>query len=389
MTLGNRVEQAGQRNNFDFLRFGLACTVIFSHCFPLSRGAAGRDPLMWLSHGQENLGTMALHGFFAISGFLVTQSWLRSRGPGSYFKKRFLRIYPGFIVCMLIDAMIVAPLSIPGHRFDATILTPGYLLGVLRRMALLREYAPVGAFATNPFPGAVNGAIWTIGYEFRCYILLALIGLVGLLRRPGVVVGLFLAVLALVPVVAFRSHGGGINLGLKPPWSLLLGVLLPLEFWPGFLGFFLAGVAAYLLRNRIPFRASGAAASIAALLAAAVLPGSLNFFFIEAFLGVYLLMWLAYAPEVSLHHFGGKGDFSYGIYLYGFPLQQLVVHFWKGAIHPLVLFGCVMPLALLAGMLSWHLVEHPFLRLKPKPPVSEPPLADAAPTPQPVASRAD
>ena len=100
-----------RENNLDFVRLSLAVLVIFSHSFPLGNRTEHLEPVVRLTHGQSTAGVIAVDAFFIISGFLITNSFLRSRSVWDYFRKRIARIYPGFLACMLVCALIVAPLA--------------------------------------------------------------------------------------------------------------------------------------------------------------------------------------------------------------------------------------------------------------------------------------
>ncbi len=168
-----------RENNLDFLRLFFAVLVIFSHGFPLGVGKEAAEPMSRLSGGQTTLGTVAVDSFFIISGFLITHSYLRSRSVGNYFKKRVERIYPGFIVCMLICALVVVPLAGAASPFPHFF---SRALNFAAATSLLREFSYQHAFTANP-NGAINGSVWSISYEFACYIAVAMLGVVGALRR--------------------------------------------------------------------------------------------------------------------------------------------------------------------------------------------------------------
>ena len=170
-------------NNLDVLRFLLACVVIHSHSFMLTghEYASLRQKLIHLQFGG---GGYAVDFFFMLSGFLVANSWLHSRGLGDYLKRRTLRIYPGFIVCLAFCVFVAGPLGGADLKtyfanpqtwsfFAPLILGP---LGVLP-----------GVFTDAPWRGVVNVPLWTIRFEFLCYLLLAAIGMAGLLRRRRLV----------------------------------------------------------------------------------------------------------------------------------------------------------------------------------------------------------
>src|ERR1700743_1286518 len=114
-------------NNFDSLRLIFAVLVILSHSFPLGRGSNDTEPLSVITNGALTLGDLSVWGFFVISGFLITQSWLRSSSTGKYLKRRVARIYPGFIVMSLVSALLIVPRALdPGS--DSGISIGSFLL---------------------------------------------------------------------------------------------------------------------------------------------------------------------------------------------------------------------------------------------------------------------
>jgi peptidoglycan/LPS O-acetylase OafA/YrhL len=353
-------ESDHRRNNFDFLRFALASLVIFSHSYPLSSGPDTVDPLMRATRGQMDFGALAVDGFFAISGFLIAMSWLRSGGWGNFLRKRVLRIYPGFVVAMLFCAVVVVPLSIGQAGLS---LSPRPLATFFYRTFLLQPYHNTAAFADNPYPGIVNGSAWTILYEFWCYILIGLLATIGLVAKPRRLLAVGIVVLGTYAIVD--------GFDLQPAWQPLVGVKVAyhlnriggdLSTWPRFLTFFLAGSVYFCYRERIPRSKWLVLICVTLLIAAARIEHAPLFAFPIA--GTYLLFFIAFTP-VGLERFGKYGDFSYGIYLYAYPIQQLLVQ-KLGITSPLLLFGYSLVLSILAGMVSWYAVERWFLRAKRK-----------------------
>jgi peptidoglycan/LPS O-acetylase OafA/YrhL len=228
-------------NNLDFLRFALASAVILSHSYALLVGSDVTEPPYEATRGQVTLGGLAVNFFFVISGSLVTHSWLQSRGLFDYLKKRALRIYPAFIVVTLLGALVVGPISAKDpaetmHGINAKDL----LIGCFN----LLSYEPQGAFPDNPFKGAVNGSLWSIQFEFWCYIGVAALGVTRLLDRCGLIAGLFVvSILVSVIVLVFDLHPGGKILGKIFGYPV---------FWARLLPVYLSGMVLYLYREHIP-----------------------------------------------------------------------------------------------------------------------------------------
>lgn len=325
-------------NNLDFIRLFLAVLVIFSHSFPLGTGSEAFEPFNVLTRGQTTGGAIAVNLFFVISGFLITQSFERSRNVFSFLSKRVRRIYPGFIVLALLTALFL---------FHGYVSAFDWLVQTLR----LEEFHHQPIFVSNPFPGTVNGSLWSISYEFWCYIGVALLGITGFLWRGRFLVGVFS--LSLLISLLFRVYpwhpGGGI-----------LGVVFGYPpFWARLLPLYLVGVVFYRFRERIPLNIVGALLAVIALGISAVLPPLWTLTFPIA--GCYLTMWLAFNPSIHFHKFARYGDFSYGTYLYAFPIQQMIMQAIGHPTKPLLLFAIAAPFTLLAGSISWHLIEKWFL----------------------------
>ena len=290
------------------MRLSLAVLVIYSHAFALGLGSEAAEPLARLTHGQVTGGAIAVDAFFIMSGFLIAASAQRSPSVGAFLKKRFARIYPAFLVAALLSAVLVVPLSGGGFVYHSPLARAG---DFLEKTLRLIEFGYTGVFPTNPMPGVINGSTWSIAYEFWCYIGVALLLVAGILRRRGAVLALFLA--SWIVSILFRYHGwilGGKQLGL---------ILGPPQIWARMLPLYLAGVAFYLFRDRIPLRGSIAAVSALCLIPASYFYTGWTMVFPIA--GTYLIFWCAFTPLVKLHRFGHFGDFSYGTYLYAFPIE--------------------------------------------------------------------
>ena len=160
------------KNNFDTLRLFLAALVLFSHSYPLA-GVNALEPIVVLTRGQVNGGGIAVDGFFVISGYLVTSSWLSTGSTDKFLRKRILRIYPGFLAA-LAASFAVAILFSPAPLTYAS----GVVLNseLVVRGVLLLSYGALdnnAAFPNNPFPHAVNGWLWTLQPELFCYLIVA------------------------------------------------------------------------------------------------------------------------------------------------------------------------------------------------------------------------
>jgi len=334
---------AGPRaNNFNLIRLLLATSVLVSHAFEMVDGDRRREPMTML-FGTLSLGELAVDGFFIVSGFLIVQSWRRDPRLAAFAIKRVMRIYPGFVVASLVCAGLVGPLAARPEMYWPAFDLAKFVAG----MSLLAVPFVPPVFAGLHYP-SVNASMWTISYEFRCYVLTALLGLANASRllRAGVIAGVVAAFALLWPVRA-RFGPGRLSAGRCAP-----------SLWHR--GVFLGGATFHAVRHRLQYSVARVAVS-AGLLAAAMSWGVLPHVAV-AILGGYLLFGFAFAPLPALLSFRRAPDISYGIYLYGWPVQALIL--WQlRSISPLWLLTVSIAVAVVCAWISWHLVERPSLEL--------------------------
>ena len=293
--------------------------------------------------------------FFVISGFLVTASWRRDPRLGPFLRKRALRIFPAFILASAVCAFVIGPLGAAsaaaywrgfhGLKFALYLfLLPADVVGPDR----------AGLFAHQPYPGVLDGSFWTLRYEFELYLVVAALGLLGLYRPRArwAVAGLF----ALLWLVYAASQAWPVGPDREIAW-----VGSPAR-WLRLGACFLSGMTFCLWRDRLPLSRLGLGISLAVLgLVARTdtwLAAALPLF------GAYVLFWAAFTPSPRLSRFARWGDFSYGLYLFAFPIQQLLVRELEPHLTPARLFLAAFPLTLACAALSWHLVEKPALSFK-------------------------
>lgn len=344
-----RPDETFGRNSFQLIRLALAIAVLYRHSFDLL-AASHADLLLDLIPPRTHLGRIALCFFMVVSGFLVTHSWFQSDGWRDFLRRRVLRVYPAFLVASVFSAFVAAPI---GSRAALDYLESLNPFGFVVNALLLGKLDIPPSFLTNPYPGQVNGSLWSIRIEFECYLGLMALGLVGALRRRIVVLAIFGLLL-----VAHAVQG-------YVPSSLdRYGHHLQLAT------FFVAGVVFYLYRERIP-RTYGWL-EVAGLVVLAT--GILEIGFIELLpvAGTYLLLYLAYEPRLARFTLGRGVDLSYGIYLYAWPVQQLLIQAAGPALNPWTLSLAALVGSGLLAWLSWTFVERPVLAFKRRAQASEP-----------------
>jgi peptidoglycan/LPS O-acetylase OafA/YrhL len=333
-----------ERNHFNSLRLFFALAVIWSHCFGIYYGSEANEPVSLLLAGAFNSGNIAVRAFFMISGFLITISFVRSQNWRSYLRKRVQRIYPGFIVCVLVCVFVVVPLFSEHVDFSAREVGK-----VLLYLPFLNAYFPASdVFATNRAP-AVNGALWSILFEFWCYLGILALGLTGLLRKRALIVAAALAITAGEAVLDFY--------GKKPGFGFIDQFIGWPYRWFSIAPPFLVGMIAWLYRDSIIRSRTLAILALAALLGSSHV-STLLFDAIFPYFAGYLIFYVAFSP-VRIPDAARWGDFSYGTYLYGFPIQQMLI---PAALPFMLYVPAAFLLSLLAGVASWFIVERHFLK---------------------------
>lgn len=324
-------------DNFSLLRFLAAALVIFGHSWATAKNPSGATD--WI--GQQTLifsGTVAVNIFFWVSGFLITMSYIRRPKFIPFILARALRIFPALIVCVLLTALVLGSIC-------TTLPVPEYLRHpdvwrYIQGNSFLNDvqwYLP-GVFEGNNHKGVVNGSLWTLNGELQMYLFVLILGSCGLLanatRFGWALASLIVVVLFLPSIHIVKSKFIGLS------------------------AFFAFGAFCYVHRAAIPI--SGYLVLALAFLTLS-LRGHPGYFLMLSAFTAYAALWFSYGPRLpSLEKYG---DYSYGLYLYGFPVQQYIAYL-QPELGPLRSLLLSFPLTLALAIPSWHLVEKPILRFK-------------------------
>ncbi len=337
----------GRDNNFTLLRFLAAMTVVLAHSFAAVGLPWGRDFL--LDHFGRTWGEMALDMLFATSGFLVTASLLSRGDLNAYLWARALRLYPALLIMLPLTVFVLAPTltSLSLADYFTSHQTWEYFTKCLTVITGVRYSLP-GVFDTAPLKGEFNGSLWTLPVESRMYLYLAA-GWLAFAFAPSIRVKA-LRILSPLAAAGFLAMLVRVRLSGADSYGPNVAIFM-----------FLYGATLYLWRDRIPMSRGTFVALLAVLLLAAF---SGSFAFVVYMICLPLLvLHLAYIPGGRIRSFNEWGDFSYGVYIYAFPVQQTLV----------VLFPKISLLAMTAGSgfiswaiaaLSWNLIEKRALTLK-------------------------
>jgi len=335
-------ETANRPSGFDYIRLTLATGVIIEHSYALSYGHEAATDLVDQTAAKAVFGLL-LPMFFALSGFLVAGSLERCRTLVTFLSLRAIRIMPALSVEVVLSALILGPLF-TSHSLDDYVADSrfsSYFWNIVGKI----HYELPGVFAENPVPYKVNGQLWTIPFELECYIALALMALLGIAGKR--------VLLLCLMVIA--------HLGLA-----ILFVVGPPTFEPAVSGrilmfCFMAGLTLFQWRDRVPWSPALFLVCAIVSMVLLVIPGG---DYLIAFPVAYVTIYLGLLNPVRRRTLVG-GDYSYGLYVYGWPMQQMVAslgpawHEWYWNL------SASLPLAAIVAFGSWWLVEKPARRLRP------------------------
>lgn len=328
-----------QKNSFDLLRLFAATLVLYSHQHSLL-GLSEPDFFGWTT-----LGGIGVSIFFYLSGLLVWSSWARDPDLWRFFVRRSLRIFPALWVVVFVTVVILGP-ALSKSALTDYFVSPETWRYVSTALLIIRRGLP-GVFADNPFPDAINGSLWTLPVEFLCYVSVAAIGGLTLIKRN------WLMGWCLVFAVLTATFG--------PQW---MGARFALHF--EMVAFFWWGVMYGYVRSRPVHEYKGWMLLVCSVL---IVFWCLGPHGVER--TYVLLLAAALVVIAQLTPWGSLltdrlGDLSYGMYIFAFPVQQFIVEMgrsrdWAFSTHLTLSFFLTSVLA----YVSWHVIEKRALRFKP------------------------
>jgi peptidoglycan/LPS O-acetylase OafA/YrhL len=332
----------GRTNNLNLIRLIASCAVALSHCYNFT-GQLASEPLLKLT-GTTTLGYLSVFVFFVISGALVAQSFDRTASVWHFIAARVLRLYPALLVTLLATAYVLGPM------YTTLSLSDYFAHNEVRRYVednfLFKDHGGLpGVFAeAGGFTATVNGSLWSLQYEVYAYLLLFLCGISGLISNR--------AAFNTAAVLLFLLYSKEPMGFLLVPGSWNAVICVPL------MGFLL-GALVYVNRHHLACKLSFA---VAGLVIYVLLRGHQWVHVVFVLTLGYAVLTLGFHPNLQLR-IKLPNDYSYGIYLYAFPVQQAIMHSAPTQ-SALALFAMTMLATVPLAMLSWHLIEKPALKLK-------------------------
>lgn len=341
------------RNAIGLLRLVFASMVLVGHSWVAT--GVGREPHL----GDWTLAKIGVAGFFILSGFLVSMSRLRSPSTVRFAWQRLLRIMPGYWANLVVTAFFITPLMLwaagrPPRVFD-WFDKDGPVSFVVKDLDLYTRQSDVhNSVAGLPFPNTVNGSVWTLKWELRCYMLVAVLMIFGLLRKWRWMPAALLVALVIFCDIDIFTHLAK-SAGIRPGPALWILTLMQ------FMVPFVAGMVILRSGHKIPVSYPLAGLSTIAFFWAGAAGGTWR-----NAIAIPALAYVCFFAAIKLpfRKVGVKRDFSYGVYLYAFPVQQTLaaLDWQRFGIGTFILTAGILVVPLAA--FSWYVIEEPAMKLK-------------------------
>lgn len=327
-------------NNFDILRFLAALQVLIGHCI----NCLGNKNYHWF------VSISGIYVFFIISGFLITRSWCDNPNIFLFLKKRILRIFPALIMVVLFTALILCPIvtTLPLKEY----FTDSAFFDYFKNIFLYEIYHLLpGVFETNPLNTSVNSSLWTLPLEFFMYCLIAFFGITKILNKKYFH---FVFILFTISLFYILTH----FFVVKHTYIQFVDLLT----------LFFISSCFYIYRKKIvlsfPLFIICLIIFVSDIIISYKIGVILEYF---RFLSLpYIIIYIAYCKIPYINNFGKYGDFSYGIYLWAFPISQTLLYFWLNKFNVFTYILSVFIITLFIAILSFKFIEKPALKLKNK-----------------------
>jgi peptidoglycan/LPS O-acetylase OafA/YrhL len=347
-----------KRNSFNFIRLALAILVIVAHSFEL--GGFGYDPVYYFSGEVYSIGALAVDGFFSISGILIIASYKNINSFGVFLWHRVLRIFPGYWLCIILTAALLPAIFDTTLNFKYAVhntLQPaesvfqavmGLLLPIVVGWApnLANVAVKIHLFGQVNMPGifsdqAVNGSLWSLVHEVRLYCLIGILGLMGFLRKPIIII---------ILVITWLAYSYALI--KNPGWHSLANAS---SF----------RTTAHFLMGSLFYMSMPTIRHTWALIALIISVIALSFKLyplVSPLTTTYLMVYLA--TVLPLYKFGVSNDLSYGLYIYAFPIQKTLTGLSVNNLGLPVYFIASILFSFAFAVISWYGIERHALKLK-------------------------
>lgn len=347
-------ERYDRKNNiFDYVRILLAIFVIIAHSYPIFFGIGFSDPITRKILCTESLGGISVICFFLLSGFMITQSIMHSKNSVQFFMKRLIRIFPALIVMLLLTIFVLGPLVYNGsivEYFKNSSVWRYFIDNV--NLFGNTAYNIEGVFTNNPYPSAINGSLWSLKHEFIAYIILVILATLGITKNRKAMLSLTgISVIVYVLNIKFASIFNCLN---------NIGVVMEIAQFVKLIMYFFIGSSIYLYKDKIKMNFKYFVLAVLILLTGIALNSTKYALIITI---PYILMYVG-TVKIKKDILKKIGDFSYALYIYAFPIQQLLVYYLKDKINIWVYMLLSIALTGIISIVTTLLIDNNVKKIK-------------------------
>jgi peptidoglycan/LPS O-acetylase OafA/YrhL len=337
MTLDFAIQRSN--NNYNLIRLIAAILVIYGHSFILFPSNGYIDPVT-IFLKDEYSGSLSVEIFFFLSGIYISHSYSNSTTKLRFCIMRIFRIWPALIICIILTVFLVGPIltNLPLNSYFASTETWKYLI-YNSTIAYQTAYTLPGIFLDNFHTRALNGSLWTLPVEVRCYVILFISASLSFFEKPLLLIGVFVAAILLY-------------LTKSEFFSVIMTNTLSIKL----LVFFMAGSISYLYKERIIINHK-----VFIILAGFTIISYLTFFLPAIFYVTMIYGVLVFGVSKVALKFPLPGDYSYGVYIYGFLVQQICQYYLPGITSYPSMF-ITIPITLVLAIISWYCIEDPAMK---------------------------
>lgn len=322
----------------DIIRFFAAILVIICHSFPLSYGNTTSDYLARYTDNRLSFGGLAVGIFFVFGGFLISKSMENKKNAATFFKARCKRIFPSLIFVVLVIVFVIGPIvtDLTIREYFSSMETYKYLGNIF----LIPIHNLPGVFEKNIYASVVNGALWTLPVEFMCYIMIYIAYKIGIFEKKKFAFTIPFAIVIIILLIFIRDN-------------FIISVVRPVILY-------YIGLGMYVFRDKIKLTKKCFWTSVFCFILLIGLKLD-----IIAMISVfpYIMMYLAFGTKKKFINFSKNGDISYGMYLWGWPVAQIVCMIFGKKMEWYVNSIIVITLSIVFGYITYVIVERKILNI--------------------------
>ena len=343
-----------KNNSFTLVSIIMSLLIIYFHCYPLFYGPTTSNYDLFTKHFGLSLGEVVVGAFFAISGFMIVTSLQKSKNTWEYLKKRFIKIFPPLVFCLLVCALVIAPILSDIPKLDFIKNVNIYKRYIIDNILLWRntQYGIADVFIGNPYPSAINGSLWTIKHQFFMYILILGINIALLKKKPDLF-KYFYGIILVLTMVSFTGKFDSFYADLLKNHGTI-GILAEGNQVLKLICYFCTGIFLNIYKDKISLKKEYFIYAIVILILARK---TIVFRCLSLFLIPYIIIYIGSLKNKIKFKIP---DISYQVYLWAFPIQQMLMYYLNGKIGIYSYIALSIIITCVVGYCTYYITELPF-----------------------------